>query len=334
MSRIHPASRRRRAALTALALVILAALEIVLAGPLHAVGEGRILGTVTDGEKKPIEGAKVLVTLPGVASIRQEKKTDKDGKFTLLLLDATKEYKIQIEKEGFQPYEEMLKPTLQETLRIAFTLAPVQAAATGPAPDSAEAKALEGRNAAVLAFNEGVVKLKAEDRAGAMVKFEEALKLNPDLVEAHAVLADLYVEEKKYPQAIAAAERVLQAKPNDPGALAALYDAAVATGDKAKADSALKAMAGGAPGRDTAVRLLNKGVVDFNENRMADALAAFQNAERADPAFPKTHYMLGLTYANLDDKAKAVEHLAKFLEMAPDDENAETAKAMLEELKK
>jgi tetratricopeptide (TPR) repeat protein len=327
MTRIH------RAALAALVLAVLAT---ALAGPLHAVGEGRIIGTVMDDEKKPIEGAKVLVTLPGVSSIRLEKKTGKDGKFTLLLLDATKEYKIQIEREGFKPYEEMLKPTLQETLRISFTLAPAtEVVATGVAPDSAEAKALEGRNAAVFAFNDGVGKLKAGDREGAIAKFEEALKLNPDLIEAHSVLADVYVEQKKYPQAIASAERVLQAKPNDPAALAALYDAAVATGDKARAEATLKALAGGAPGRDTAVRLLNKGVADFNENRMDDALAAFESAERADPAFPKTQYMLGLTYANLDNKAKAVEHLAKYIEMAPpDDSDLETAKAMLEELKK
>jgi len=329
-------TRNHRMALAALALVLLATLGIPLAGPLHAVGEGRVIGTVLDGEKKPVQDAKVLVTLPGVASFHQEKKTDKDGKFTLLLLDATKEYKLQIQKEGFKPYEEMLKPTLQETLRMSFTLAAaVQAAPTGPAPDSEEAKALAGRNAAVQAYNDGVGKLKAEDRDGALAKFEEALTLNPELTEAHAVLADLYVEQKKYPQAIEHAEQVLKAKPTDAGALAALYDAAMATGDKARAETALKALAGGAPGRDTAIRLLNKGVADFNASRMQEALDAFQSAERADPTLAKTYYMLGLTYANLDDKTKAVEYLAKFIEMAPaDDSDLETAKAMLEELKK
>lgn len=193
---------------------------------------------------------------------------------------------------------------------------------------------MEGRNAAVLAFNEGVGKLKAGDKEGAAAKFEEALKLNPELIEAYGVLADLYVDQKKYPQAIAAAERVLQAKPNDSAALTALYDSAVATGNKAKAESALGAMQEGVPGRDTAVRLLNKGVVDFNENRMPEALSAFEKAEKADPTFPKTQYMLGLTYANIDKKDQAKEHLVRFLEMAPDDENAETAKLMLEELKK
>jgi tetratricopeptide (TPR) repeat protein len=308
-------TRTHRAALTALALVL------ALAGSLHAVGEGRVIGTVVDGKNNPVQGAKVLVTLPGVSSYKQEKTTDKAGKFTLLILDATQEYKVRIEKQGFQVFEEMLKPTLQETLRITYTLGQVVTEPTGPDPNSAEAKELEGKNAAVLAFNEGVAKVKADDRQGA-------------IVEAHAVLADLYVEEKKYPQAIAAAERVLKAKPNDQAALTALYDAALASGDKAKAETALNAMAGGAPGRDTAVRLLNKGVADFNANRMAEALAAFQNAERADPAFPKTHYMLGLTYVNLDNKEKAREHFAKFLELAPGDENAGTAKAMLDELKK
>jgi tetratricopeptide (TPR) repeat protein len=322
MTRIH------RAALTALVLVL------ALAGSLHAVGEGRVLGTVVDGKNNPIQGAKVLVTLPGVPSFKQEKTTDKTGKFTLLILDATKEYKIQIQKEGFQVFDDTLKAAIGDTSRITFTLGQVVTEPTGPDPNSPEAKELEGKNAAVLAFNEGVAKVKANDRQGAIAKFEEALTHNPDLIEAHAVLADLYVEEKKYPQAIAAAERVLQAKPDDQAALAALYDAALASGNKTKAESALTAMAGSAPGRDTAVRLLNKGVIDFNENRMPEALAAFQNAERADPAFPKTQYMLGLTYVNIDNKEKAKEHFAKFLEMAPNDENAETAKAMLEELKK
>lgn len=325
-------TRNQRAILTA--LVLLPLMMMALTGPLHAVGEGRVIGTVEDGQKKPVQGAKILVTLPGVASYKQDKTTDKSGKFTLLILDATKEYKVRIEKEGFQPYEEMLKPTIQETLRITYTLAPVPEAAAAATADPAAAKELEGRNQAVLAYNEAVGLLKADDKAGATAKFEEAVKLNPDLIEAHAVLADLYIEQKKYPQAVAAAERVLKEKPNDSGALTALYDAAQATGDKAKAEAAMNAMLEGAPGRDTAIRLLNKGVTDFNENRIPEAIAAFDRAEKADPTLAKTHYMLGLAYANADDKAKAVEHLAKFLEMAPGDENADTAKAMLEELKK
>jgi len=324
MTRIH------RAALTALLLVL--AFVLIPGGPLHAAGEGRVLGTVTDGQNQPIQGAKILLTLPGVGSFKQEKTTDKAGKFTLLILDATKEYKIHIEKDGFQPFEEALKPKLEDTMRITYTLAPAQG--TAAAPDATEAKELEGKNAAVAAYNEGVGKLKADDKAGAMAKFEEALKLNPDLVEAHGVLADLYVDQKKYPEAVASAERVLQAKPNDPAALAALYDAAVGMGDTAKAEATMSALAQFAPGRETAIRILNKGVGDFNANRMPEAIAAFELAEKADPTLPKTQYMLGLAYVNADKKDQAKEHLARYLEMEPNGEDSATAKAILDELKK
>jgi tetratricopeptide (TPR) repeat protein len=324
MTRIH------RAALTALVLVL--AIVLIPGGPLFAAGEGRVVGTVTDGQNQPIQGAKILLTLPGVASFKQEKTTDKAGKFTLLILDATKEYKVHIEKDGLQPFEEALKPKLEDTMRITYTLAPTQEAA-GDAGGT-DAKELEGKNAAVAAYNEGVGKLKADDKAGATAKFEEALKLNPDLVEAQAVLADLYVDQKKYPEAVASAERVLQAKPNDPGALAALYDAAIGMGDTAKAQATMDALAQYAPGRETAVRILNKGVADFNANRMPEAIAAFELAEKADPTLPKTQYMLGLAYVNADKKDEARQHLARYLEMEPNGDDAATAKAILDELKK
>ncbi|HEX6863618.1 MAG TPA: tetratricopeptide repeat protein, partial [Thermoanaerobaculia bacterium] len=52
-----------------------------------------------------------------------------------------------------------------------------------------------------------------------------------------------------------------------------------------------------------------------------------------NPQFAKGHYVLGLTYAKTDDKAKAIEHLETFLQMAPNDAEAASAKEMLEYLK-
>lgn len=312
--------------------VALAALALILApARLHAAGEGRILGTVLDAQDRPLQGARILVTLSDAPAYKQEKTSDKAGKFTLLILDATRRYTIHIEKEGFQPFEEALQPKLQDTLRIDYRLTE---AAAGAAPDSAEAKAQEARNAAILAFNEGVAQLTAGDQAAAVASFEQAVKLDPDRIEAHGALARLYLDQQRFPQAIAAAERVLQAKPGDPGALTDLYDAVLAAGDKARADGILGDLARTAPGRDTAIRLLNKGALDYNESRMQEALAAFQSAEQADPSFPKTQYMLGLVHVSLGDRDKAQEHLARFLEMDPNDKDAATAKEMLEALKK
>lgn len=322
MTRIH------RAALAALVLVL------AFAGALHAVGEGRVVGSVVDGQGKGVAGAKVLLTLAKMSSYKQEKTTDKDGKFTLLILDATQEYNLRIEKAGFSVYEEKLKPLIGETQRITFTLGQTVEEAIPPtAEELAKAKAMETNNAAILAYNAGVALVKSNDIAGAAVKFEEALKINPDLIEAHAVLADIYVDQKKYKEALAAADRVLKVRPDDKPALTARYDAATALGDKATAAAAMKALAAVAPGPEAAVRLLNEGVDHYNGGRMPQAIETFEQAVKLDPNMAKAHYMLGLSYANADQKAKARTHLSKFLELAPNDKDAATAKEMLEYVK-
>jgi tetratricopeptide (TPR) repeat protein len=307
--------RCTRALCAALALILFA-----FALPAHAVGEGRILGTVVDASGAPIPDAKVLLTRKGTG-YKQEKKTDAKGTFTLLVLDATQEYQIHVEKAGFLPVDENVKAKIQDTLRVTYTLQP-EAKAAGP-------QALTGENKAILAYNEGVAKLQANDKPGALAKFEEAAQLNPKLPDAQIVLAELYLDQQKNAEALAAAERYLALKPNAPRALSVQYDAYTALGDAAKADAALEALLQADPGHDSAVRLLNKGVSLFNASKVDQAVQIFERVLQVDPTLAKTHYMLGLSYANSGDNAKAKEHLTKFLELAPDDENAATAKEML-----
>ncbi len=88
----------RRAALAAFVLAL------AFSGALQAVGEGRIVGTVVDEAGAPVEGAKVTLTRPG-AGYKLEKVSDKKGQFMLLILDATQEYQLSIEKAGYGPYD-------------------------------------------------------------------------------------------------------------------------------------------------------------------------------------------------------------------------------------
>src|SRR6185295_7842930 len=97
----------RRATLTVLALTL------AVAGSLHATGEGRIIGTVVDESGAPVEGAKILLTRAGT-SYKLEKTSDKKGQFMLLILDATQEYQLQVEKSGFNPYTGPIKPKLED----------------------------------------------------------------------------------------------------------------------------------------------------------------------------------------------------------------------------
>ncbi|HEX7181826.1 MAG TPA: carboxypeptidase regulatory-like domain-containing protein [Thermoanaerobaculia bacterium] len=321
-------NRKTRAIFTVLSLLL------ALGGSLYAIGEGRVLGTVVDESGKPVADVTITLTRAG-SNYKQDKKTDGKGKFTLMILDATQEYQIRIEKQGFTPFEEPLKPKAGDTMRVTYTLVqPAPAAPAAPAEPSPEAKALEGKNQAILAYNEAVQKLKLNDVDAAAAKFQEAAQLDPNLPEPHAALADIYISKGKNAEALAAANQYLKLRPEDQKrVLSVRYDAALALGDKATADAALDALVQAEPGRDTAVRVVNKGVGLFNAGKIPEAIEIFQRALQIDPTLAKTHYMLGLSYGNSGEEAKAKEHLTKFLEMAPDDENAGTAKEMLEYLK-
>jgi len=316
--------RLHRAALAALVFTLSAA---GVAGPLHAAGEGRILGTVVDGTGAPIEGARALLTRPGTG-YKLEKKSDKKGQFTLLILDATLEYQIRVEKEGYGAFEGPAKAPLGEIARLTFTLE--KTAAADPA---AGQPALDGAGQAIEAYNEGVKLLQGGDLAGAAGKFQQASELDPKLPEAPAALADVLLELKKPAEALTAADLFLALKPGDVRGLRARYDAQKALGESAKARETLEALAKVDPSRETAVRLLNEGIGFFNAGKAAEALPLFQSASAADPTLVKAHYMLGLAYVNAGDPAKAKEHLQKFLELAPNDPEAATAKEMLESLK-
>ena len=315
----------RRAALTVLALTP------ALAGSLHAAGEGRIIGTVVDESGAPIEGAKVLLTRPGTA-YKLEKTSDKKGQVMLLILDATQEYQIHVEKEGFSGYEGPVKAKIEDTMRLTFTLAKA-------APKQAAPKEISGKDRAVLAYNDGVTALRNNDLAGAVPKFEEAAALDPALAEAPAVLAEVYLELKRNGDAVAAADRYLALKPGDERGLRVRYDALKAAGDAARIKEALAAlMAADAKDPETAVRFFNEGAERTRAGQYDEAAPFFERATQIapdDPKFAKAHYVLGISYAKDEaKKAQAKEHLQKFLQMSPDDSDAGTAKQMLEYLNK
>ncbi len=317
----------RRAALAALVLAL------AFRGALLAAGEGRIIATITDDKGAPVEGAKVTLTRKGTA-YKIEKASDGKGQVMLLVLDATQEYELHIEKGGYGPYDGPVKPKISDTVRLSFTLPAIAA----PAAAAEAPKEVSGADQAVLAYNAGVSALKSGNVAAALPSLEKAAALNPKLPEAQVALAEAYLDQKRYGDALAAADRFLALKPGDPEGLRARYDALHGAGDNDRAREALDALAAADPKNpEVAVRYFNEGAERARTNKLEDAAVFFEKVVQIapdDPRFAKAHYVLGLTYAKDDaKKAQAKEQLNAFLQMAPNDPDAATAKEMLAYLK-
>ena len=303
-------------------------LALSLSAAAHAVGEGRIIGTVTDPSGKPLQGIKITLSRPGT-NYKQEKVTDANGKFTVMVLDATQEYLLQMEKEGYGSYEETIKPKPSDVLRLSYTLSEVVEQPTGPSEE--EVKQLEGKNQAIAAFNEGVTSLQANNLAAAAAKFEEATKLDSALAPAYGALAEVLVEQKKYPEALAAADRFLELEPGNVRALRVRFDAIRAMGDKEKLGPALEALAAVDTSRETAVRVFNLGAEASRGGDREGAIAYLKRAIAIDPTLDQSYAALGQVYLvkkSFKEAAEAVEPV-----LARDPKNLEALTIRYEALK-
>lgn len=293
-----------------------------LAAAVHAVGEGRIIGTVTNPQGQPIPGIKITLTRPGT-NYKQDKVTDKNGRFTLLILDATQEYVLRMEKEGYDAYEETIKPKPEDTLRLSYTLTETAPqAATGPSEE--EVKQLEGKNQAITAFNEGVTALQANNLPTAEARFKEATTLDPALAPAFGALAEVYAEQKKHAEALAAADRFLELEPGSVRALRVRFDAIRALGDKEKLGPALDALVAADKTRETAVRIFNLGAEASRSGDRDGAIAYLKRAIEVDPTLDQAYTAMGQVYLVKKSYKEAAEAVEPLLARSPNNLEALT----------
>ena len=390
---------------------------------------GRVEITVFDAAGETVADVVVTVTCDDLRNFRLERKTNKKGKVSISLVDATRLYHFHLEHPEHGEIKQVIKPDLRSTKRVelAFTSGD-QPAVVG------DGQRAPRYSKAEVAFNEGVGALQNGDTEGAKAKFLEALELDSDLTIAHSALAKVSIGLEEWQDAIDYAERFMQTEGNaaDSVALRVLYDAHKALGNKAEADSALKALSAGGSSTDAAAMLYNEGVASlrlgddvsaearllealvidsnlapavkalaviygrrgdwgktaaaaerfvalesddsivlrllweayrglgdsekeaearqalasvdplpiaqdlfdrgadlFSAGRIDDAIAEIQAGLEFNPKHPRAHYQLGLCYLSQAKNADAIEHLEKFLELAPDDSEAESAREML-----
>jgi len=183
--------------------------------------------------------------------------------------------------------------------------------------------------AAKRIFNEGATAYGAGDMATARAMFVIATEIDPNLPEAYSALAEIYRLEGDFEQSLAMADKVLDLRPGDPSALRLRFNALFSLQRTDELRASVDELAAVNP-EWSASRLPELALAAFNQNLMDAAVVLYETTVEVDPANARAHYNLGLCYFNLGDTKHAGEAMKRFLELAPDDPDADAARSMLE----
>jgi Tfp pilus assembly protein PilF len=181
-------------------------------------------------------------------------------------------------------------------------------------------------------YNQGVALTKVGDDKEAFEKFQEALALDPNFELALVGVATTGLKLDRATEAYAAAETLLKVNPQNAEAHKIRYNAALKLREEAKLLEALRGLApyDAAIARDGLYRL---GTAAFDKDEAAKAKERFREVLALDPNHAKAHYSLGLLLMREGAKVDARRHLERFLQLAPDDPDAGTARDALNYLK-
>jgi len=305
---------RKMLALTSLALMLVAANAF-------ALGEGRIQGKITDAvTHKPIPNATVTIDAVSGHTVHQEFKTDKNGEYRFLVLDATIQYNFTWAAEGYQPVQEKMKLKLGDMTTKDVELTPGSAAAPagakGGAPDPA-----------IVAYNEGAQLANEGKNAEAIAKMEEAVSKKADFSAAYQALARLYARTKEYQKAIDAANKSMAITGDDTDMFAVLAESYTGLGQKDKAAEYRKKLPA------DATQLFNEAAHLINDGKDNQAEPLLKQAIAANDKMSVAYYELGMLYVRAGKNADAKTNLQKYLELDPNGKDASTAKEMLKYVK-
>lgn len=281
-----------------------------------------VKGKVVDKDGKPMVGVVITVEFQGGATRKLTTKTDKRGEYIQLLTESG-QYKITATDPAVGSAEAMLAVRLGRVSEANIVLAPNTVA-------NNEAKAAELRKT----FDEGVSLSRGGNHAAAIEKFQAAATLSPKCFDCFYNIGVAYMAQKDEKQAEASWQKALEIKPDYPealNALSTLYNNQKRF-EEAAAMSAKAAAAGGGGGSADAV--FNQGIILWNQGKIAEAKAKFEEAITANPNLADAHYQLGMALLNEGKLAEAVGSFETYVKLAPDGQYATQAKGMIAQLKK
>jgi tetratricopeptide (TPR) repeat protein len=283
-------------------------------------GKGRMQGIVTDEDTgAPIEGVTVKLYFPDQEAYhRPFPKTDKDGKWRVLYVRKGTWY-LDFEKEGY------------DLKRISFFVDPTPGSKNPPI--EMKLKKLEGPVVAAEVVEKidrarVLIDEKQYDKAlDTLTEIKEKHKDNPGIDIVYLYIGNIYAAQGNYRKAIEYYKISVEKFPDNRDLILSVGNAYNNLNDYDKAMEWYAKL--GTENIGDAVTLYNIGAIAYNKGDYNGALTYFQKAIEIEGDFADAFFQLGMTYTALSKQGEAVAALKKFMELAPDSANFETAQAIV-----
>lgn len=167
----------------------------------------------------------------------------------------------------------------------------------------------------------------------AIEQFTEAVRIDPKFSDGYLHLSAVYLSEKRWDDAIAAADgavkNIFYRTPEF-----AWLNRGLAFYNKGNYKNAFESFKKAIElNADYALAYYNMGLTLDKMNSLGEAVDAFQFAVRLDDAYVDAHYSMGLAYIKLKNKAGALKEFEKVITLAPQTDRAQAARDYINLLK-
>jgi len=292
-------------------------------------GKGRLKGIVIDEQGNHVVGAKVEIVWHLDKGVKRQGKTDDSGRFVFMNLGSGN-WQVFVEAGGYKPAQKMANV-------MQLTNNPVVKIVMKKSVQVEVKKKLE----------ESVSLIDKADQLFAEAKFDEAqalyeqfLEKQPDFYQTHLYIGNCHKEKGEYDQAMVQYKKALEKAPADgePRDIqekakiqAAIGDLYIRKNDLKAAQAYFQKSLDLSPKDE--ILAYNVGEIFFSNNKTPEAIHYFKLAASIKPGWADPHLKLGYTYLNAGDYKNALDSFNKFLELAPDSDQADSIKEVIKSLK-
>jgi tetratricopeptide (TPR) repeat protein len=327
---VHVKTRKNTQIISILFFLVATAAVVCAQG---AIGIGRIRGTVNDVDGNPLPNV-TLIAKNIEHNVDFKSVSDKKGQWSIGGLGSA-QYRIVAMLEGYEPAAHDMKVTQFSSNNnpVDFVLKKNQ---------SVESELTEEKKLVLTDYNEGLRLFGEMNYSEAMIRFEEFLQNNPDLIEVNINIGNCHKELREYDKAQFFYQLVIDKIREDKGTLEGNETAAKALAnigelymEKEEFDKAreyLKQAVELFPGEPTMAYKV--GEIYFKRGDTDNGIVYYKLAIEAKAGWGPPYRQLGYAYLNKGEYASAVEAFKKYLEIEPEGSQAATVRNLLPQIEK